>query len=355
MDSTVRVHYPFDRGELTLRGSGAALSWDAGAPLDRLEGGVWTRHLRGLEGPIELKPLLADRHWARGPNWTLHPGQTLDVFPRFFRARGSWSIQWPDFRSAVLQNRRGVWIYWPPTMLENPLVRAPVAYFCDGQNLFDPASSYAGVTWRVAETMDAAAEDGSIAEALVVGVENAGVARADEYTPAFDEGYGAGGRADASLDMLVAELKPLVDSAFRTLTGPEHTALVGSSLGGLFAAYAGATRPHVFGLVGAMSPATWWANGVLFDVVRATPRELERRARRVYVDAGSVGDDLDGARALADTYREAGYADGSSLCFVAQEGGEHSERFWAERLPGALRFLLGPARGRERRAQSAER
>ena len=56
------------------------------------------------------------------------------------------------------------------------------------------------------------------------------------------------------------ELKPAVDRMLRTMPGREHTAILGSSLGGLISAYAGVKRPDTFGLVGAMSPSTWWDN-----------------------------------------------------------------------------------------------
>lgn len=311
--------------------------------MEREDAATWRLAFPEVGAPVALKPLLDDQHWAKGPNWTLQPNQSLEVYPRFFRDQGVWARQWPDFRSALLGNGRGVWMYWPPTMLENPAYRAPVVYMCDGQNLFDPAAAFAGETWRVGETLDGAAQDGSIAEAFVVGPENARAGRFSEYTPTRDASRGAGGQADLYLKMLVEELKPLVDAKYRTLTTREYTALVGSSLGGLLAAHAGATVPEVFGLVGALSPSTWWDQRVLLRTVQATPA-APKRPLRVYVDAGDVDDGLDDTRALVEAYRALGYRDGTTLSFVTQRGAGHNERWWAERLPGALRFLLGSAR-----------
>mgnify|MGYP002138762685 CR=1 FL=1 len=45
-------------------------------------------------------------------------------------------------------------------------------------------------------------------------------------------------------------------------------------------------------------------------------------------------------RVLAEAYRSAGYRDGRDLLHVVQAGAEHSESYWAQRLPAALRFLL---------------
>src|SRR5439155_5206361 len=57
---------------------------------------------------------------------------------------------------------------------------------------------------------------------------------------------------------LVEELKPFVDCSFRTLPGPEDTAVGGSSMGGLISLYLCRWYPGVFGLCGAMSPSLWW-------------------------------------------------------------------------------------------------
>ena len=54
------------------------------------------------------------------------------------------------------------------------------------------------------------------------------------------------------------ELKPEIDRRYRTFADRAHTAIVGSSLGGLVSLDAGVTRPEVFGLIGALSPSTWW-------------------------------------------------------------------------------------------------
>ena len=47
---------------------------------------------------------------------------------------------------------------------------------------------------------------------------------------------------------------------------------------------------------------------------------------------------------LAGAYRALGYADGSTLKYVLQPGGAHTESAWASRLPAAFEFLLGPGR-----------
>jgi predicted alpha/beta superfamily hydrolase len=252
---------------------------------------------------------------------------------------------WADFRSNVLGNVRAVWVYLPPTYLENTAWRAPVVYMHDGQNLFDPALAFGGNEWQVDETMNQAASDGSIAEAIVVGPANGGSARIDEYTPTNTAMYG-GGRGDLYLRFLVEELKPVIDRDYRTRPERGSTAVMGSSLGGLISTYAGVTRPETFGLVGALSPSTWWDGRWILGSV-AGVRAAPNRPLRVYVDSGNAGtsmDDVANTAQLAQAWRDRGYAEGATLLHVVQDGATHSERFWAQRLPGALRFLLGPGR-----------
>jgi predicted alpha/beta superfamily hydrolase len=219
----------------------------------------------------------------------------------------------------------------------------PVVYLHDGQNLFDPAAAFGGVTWRVPETMNDAASTGRFREAIVVGPENAGAGRIAEYTPSADPMYG-GGQGDRYLRMLKDELKPRVDAELRTLSGPADTVLMGSSLGGLISSYAGIHGAGTWGCIGAMSPSVWWDGRVLLTLL---PQTSAPRPVRVYVDSGDSGPSNDGVTDTADlaaAYRALGYAQGTTLEYVVQQGATHTESAWASRLPGALEFLLGPGR-----------
>lgn len=337
----VVVHYPADARGMALRGSVSPASWNTGLPMNKVDATTYTLALPWLTGPMELKPMLGNAEWAKGPNWTIRPGQVLEVYPRFATDQGQWSRLF-TLHSTVLNNDRGVWVYLPPTYLENPTFRAPVLYMHDGQNLMDPSAAFGGNTWKVPETMDQGAADGTIAEAIVVGPENTGGSRIDEYTPTVDATYG-GGKGDLYLRFLVEELKPRIDADFRTRPERATTALMGSSLGGLITAYAGVKKPEVFGLVGEMSPSTWWDNRVILTTV-GTTGAAPNRPLKVYVDCGDQNDGLEDTKDLAQKYRDLGYVDDKDLLYVVQPGANHNEVYWAQRLPAALHFLLGPGR-----------
>jgi len=337
--TTVRIHYPAASHTVALRGSGGPLNWTTGVAATAGTDDTWLLTLPTLSAPIELKPLLDDATWSRGPNYKLSPGQVLDVYPHFTQVKGTYAVHWAAFTSKILPSTRGIWVYLPPTYIENTRARLPVLYMHDGQNLFDPSTAFGGNEWKVDETMDAAAEDGTIREAIVIGIEN-DADRMNEYTmPPM-------GKGDLYVKMITDELKPLVDGELRTLTTRDQTALCGSSLGGLISAYAGVYRSDVFGLVGAMSPSTWWNNTQILGDVAKIPQETQR-ALKVYVDSGDSGpsnDDVTNTANLAKEYQTDGYVEGTTMHYLVQPGGQHNEVYWSQRLPGGLAFLLGAGR-----------
>ncbi|MBK9032337.1 MAG: alpha/beta hydrolase [Myxococcales bacterium] len=359
--TVVRVHYPAGARTVTLRGSGGPLSWTTGVALTPGADDTWTLSTDALAAPIEFKPLLDDATWARGPNYHLAPGQTLDLYPHFTATAGRVVTVVGSFHSTALNNNRTIRAYLPASYDENPRASYPVLYMHDGQNLFDPSTAFGGVEWRVDETLDAAGEVGrcgdstactddagctvglclTTRETIVIGIDNTG-GRIYELTPTVDSSIGDGGGGDAYLTMVATELKPTVDAMLRTAPGPADTAIMGSSLGGLVSAYAGVTRPGVFGLVGAMSPSTWWDDRVILARVAATP--AAPRPRRVYVDSGNAGasmDDVTNTNMLAQRYATLGYVEGVDLHHVVQSGGVHNEASWASRFGGAAFFLMG--------------
>src|SRR5207244_8583661 len=102
-----------------------------------------------------------------------------------------------------------------------------------------------------------------VIEPIVVGVHNVET-RLGEYSPFPDRKHG-GGEADAYLAFLIDTLKPRIDRMFRTRRQASHTAILGSSMGGLISLYAWFRAPDAFGVAGAMSPALWYGRGRLFD------------------------------------------------------------------------------------------
>lgn len=231
---------------------------------------------------------------------------------------------------------RRVWVYLPPGYGRRG--RWPVLYMHDGQNLFDPETSYAG-DWGVHRVIDGLCAKGLTRGAIVAGVDNGGDERWNEYSPwCRPEGGGRCRGADYA-DFLADTLKPRMDAEFRTLPGRADTGVAGSSLGGTISWYALLARGETFGLGGMFSPAFWFAG--------RRPDALLRSARlrpgaRVYFDAGTREGSHE-ASYVGDAARLAGLCarrPGVSVNLVIDAGGEHNEAAWARRFPAAFLWLL---------------
>src|ERR1700721_3216368 len=151
-----------------------------------------------------------------------------------------------QFVSRLVEENHDLIVYVPPGYEALGERRFPVLYMQDGQNLFDPETSFIkGNYWRMGETADALIEDDLIEPLIIVGIYNTGDSRIDEYTPVEDKRLG-GGQADAYGRMLVEELKPFIEGQYRTQPGAENCGMGGSSLGGLVTLYLGLQYPEGF-------------------------------------------------------------------------------------------------------------
>ena len=228
-----------------------------------------------------------------------------------------------SFHSNILKNDREVIVYLPPSYETSKSRRYSVFYVHDGQNLFDGATSFIpGQEWRLDETAERLIAGGKIEPLIVVGVYNT-KERIDEYTPAPDAKYKMGGKADLYGRMLVEELKPFIDSQYRTKHDAKHTGLMGSSLGGLASLYLALKYPKVFGCAGVVSPSVWFAIGT-------------KEGRTLEEVQQSVAD----ARLLRDALIRKGWRVGKDLKYFEAEGAEHNEAAWAARVEAILAFLF---------------
>jgi predicted alpha/beta superfamily hydrolase len=245
------------------------------------------------------------------------------------------------FRSDALDNHRDVLVWLPPDYEQDATRRFPVLYLHDGQNVFDTSTSFAGVEWGVDETAERLVRERRIAPPIIVAVEHAGAQRADEFAPTRDVHRHAGGHANRYGRFLVDELKPYVDRTFRTRPGAAHTAVGGSSLGGLVTLYLGMEYAHVFGALAVLSPSLWWDRRALLARIGALDRCLPWR---IWLDVGTAEgrDTLRNARALKSLLVEKGWTLGDELRYLEAPQAGHSESDWAARVEGVLEFLFPP-------------
>lgn len=251
-----------------------------------------------------------------------------------------------DFPSRIFHNKRmlRVWLPRGYDLPENSGQRYPVFFLNDGQNLFERATSFAGIEWQVDETADRLIREGVIPPTIFVGIDNTGLERLKEYLPYRSVNplvLRPQGRKYPKF--LVDEVLPFVSQNYRIAKGPENTALGGSSLGGLISLYVAMAAPGVFSRVLLESPSLWVANRqILWDArrFRQWPQKIflatgTREAGREDKDRETV----ENVRELERVLRRAGMDDRRLRVEVA-DGGTHSEGAWAARFPDALRFLF---------------
>ena len=244
--------------------------------------------------------------------------------------------------SRFTESSHDVIVYLPPDYNETER-RYAVLYLHDGQNLFDPATAFAGNDWGLDALAEALIQTGQIQPLVIVGIYNAGEKRIAEYTHVRDR-RGRGGRAKAYARFLIEDLKPFIDSEYRTLTGRANTGLGGSSLGGLVTMYLGLHHPDVFGKLIVMSPSVWWANRAILREVRKLRGRL---AEKIWLDIGTCEGQnpalsVKNAEDLAAALVSKGWQPGQDFKFVEDPGAGHNEKAWGHRMRDALKFLFPP-------------
>lgn len=237
----------------------------------------------------------------------------------------------------------------------------------DGQNLFDKTAE-SEASWQMDVTAQRLMDEGRIEPAIVVGLWNSWVRRLD-YFPQKAANYftpedeviiartkqelgdpvDTPWQGDAYLKFIVEEVKPYVDSRYRTLPQREHTMVAGSSYGGLISLYALTEYPHIFSAAACLS--THWP--ILYSNAHMSPSEAIRTylrehlpvagSHRIYFDYGSEGLDqyYEVHQVQVDKImEEKSYSAGRDWVTRSLPGTDHTERDWAARLDVVLAFLL---------------
>jgi pimeloyl-ACP methyl ester carboxylesterase len=363
---TIRVRVPEGTGDVFLTGSLPELGpWNPAAR--KLDGAGRDRTtVLAVPDGVELEFKITRggtwAHEALGPSGTVLPNfkvkadadqeVVVDVvdFRKDARAyiddwRGSGVLgsldYWLDVPSRFLAAKRHVEIWLPPGYDRAGAARYPVLYMHDGQNLFDPRIANTGIDWGVDEAVVRGVRAGAMPEVLVVGVWCTDD-RLREYSPWH---LGA-----AYARFLVEELKPRVDAAYRTRPGPEHTAVMGSSMGGLISFELCRRHPEVFGRGACLSTHFPFSD----EMVRGEPpgrpailRDVEfdawyPREPRLWFDHGTEGLDAGYAPVQAEVtgwLQRQGRVLGQDFVVRRFEGATHNEAAWRARLDAPLAFL----------------
>ncbi len=240
-----------------------------------------------------------------------------------------------SFYMPQLNRYRKIWLYLPPDYYTTTKTY-PVLYMQDGQNLFDNATSFSG-EWQVDETLNSLFQQGNYG-AIVLGIDNGGSERLNEYSPWNNPSYG-GGQGDLYSQFVAETLKPYIDLNYRTKPESQYNAVLGSSMGALISSYIGAKYPNTFQKVGNFSSAYWFAKPQLINYI--TTNTQNYNSSRMYFVAGTnestsmVPDNNDVKNAFQNKQL-------SSLNTQTKYDnyGTHSESYWRGEFAAAYLWLF---------------
>ncbi|GAB4168521.1 MAG: alpha/beta hydrolase-fold protein [Calditrichia bacterium] len=236
-------------------------------------------------------------------------------------------LTWPGLKP------RDIIVWLPPSYEKDSEKRYPILYMHDGQNIIDPNTSFLGIDWQVDEVSDSLIKAGKMEEIIIVGVYNT-ADRRDEYSLSnLGEKY---------MEFLVRKVKPMVDSLYRTMPDKEHTAVMGSSMGGLISFLLAWKYPNVFHYAGCLSPAFIYNNGKSIHMVNEHKEQIPDI--KLYIDNGTEGLESQlqpGCDYMLPLLREKSFKDGENLMWYLDRGAEHNEAAWAKRVWRPLLFFFG--------------
>ena len=237
-----------------------------------------------------------------------------------------------------------------------------VLYMHDGQMLFDSTTTWNKQEWKVDETITTLLNEGKIKNTIVVGIWNNGKFRHSEYFPTkplfylnkdlsdsiINNELEGKTQADNYLKFIVEELKPFIDSTFRTLKNKENTFIAGSSMGGLISMYAICSYPNVFGAAACLS--THWIGSLkrnTSQIPQAFQQYLKNhlpspKNHKIYFDYGTATLDsfYKPHQLIVDAIMRTKGFNKSNWMTKEFIGEDHSEKAWSKRLYIPLTFML---------------
>ncbi|MBP3656855.1 MAG: alpha/beta hydrolase [Clostridia bacterium] len=218
--------------------------------------------------------------------------------------------------------------------------RYPVMYMFDGQNAFDDEKAYYGQSWRLEEFLD-----GWEKPMMVVAVQSSAERdrRLAEYCPfhlAPKIWDGLRGHGRETMEWITGELKPYIDTVYRTIPRRECTGVMGASMGGLMSLYAATAYGEVFSKAGCLSPALQLCYPQMMRQIRESDISPDTR---IYLSWGEC-EAKDRKTLTHMTARHlklanAVIAHGARAYPFLQEEGRHCEQDWRRLVPDCMRFL----------------
>jgi len=128
------------------------------------------------------------------------------------------------------------------------------------------------------------------------------------------------------------EFIPHIESKLSVIKDPQQRAIMGTSMGGLTAAYFGFTKPGVFGMTGIQSPAFWFKP----EIYKVCDNP-ENPPVKIYMTTGVIHDAQDGSRKMKEILEK------NTCTFQYTENNQgHSWGNWRDTIDDILIYFFSP-------------
>jgi enterochelin esterase-like enzyme len=317
--------------------------------MERGEGGVWTvttppvipgfhYYWFTVDG-VRMNDAASDTFFGTG-----RPTSGIEIPEKgvdFYHARevphGEVRSRW--YKSRVTGRTRHILVYTPPGYDTDPKKRYPVLYLQHGGGEDETGWTRQGHMNFILDNLIAAGK----ARPMIVVMEKGYATRAG--APAGPRGKG---KFDFSVfeDVVLKDLIPLIDSAYRTIPRREQRAIAGLSMGAGQALRIGLGHLDTFSAVGAFSGAGKVDPKTAYGGVFADPGAFDKRVSLLYLHCGTVSLDArihPGAVALYKALRQAGI---KNVVFREAKGLAHEWQTWRYALYDFAPRLFQPTHAR---------
>jgi enterochelin esterase-like enzyme len=236
------------------------------------------------------------------------------------------SIEKQSFESAILHNKRNIWIYTPPGYKAESQPGYPLLVLFDG---------FAYQNWipvpTILNNLIHAERVPALCAVLVGNAEGARGSELGGYNTTFGK-------------FLTEELLPWAHAHWNLTRDPKKSIVGGFSFGGSAATFIGMEHPDVFGNVLSQSGAFWSGNNadVKWEWLAQEYEVHDKLPLRFYLEAGRLEDMANGGptllaanRHLVSILRHKGYD-----VTYKEAGGTHEPVHWRGEFADGLMFLL---------------
>ncbi|CAM3294954.1 alpha/beta hydrolase-fold protein [Aequorivita lipolytica] len=173
--------------------------------------------------------------------------------------------------SEILQQDREFSVYFPPSYNTTVNQKYPVLYILDGDYNFQYVAGFLELQGAISEI---------IPEMILVAISGKGTNEYRKNCKPKIEGVEDSGNAEEVVRFIEKELIPYVNKNYKTA---DYKILGGHSVGGIFVINTAINHPDLFNNYIAISPALWWGNNAMEEVMEKTWGKTKSTTASLYI------------------------------------------------------------------------